>query len=192
MYFAHGSRMHQITGFPTIVVRGSADAGDLGAAMRRYVREMDGHVAIDSVAPLPSLVAASWAQPRFAASVVSGFAALAMALAGIGLYGALSYSVSQRRRELGVRAALGAPRAALVGLVVREGLSVTLLGVGLGAAGAALSTRLMTRLLFGTSPLDGPSFTLGPALLIGVGIVASLLPAMRAASTDPAKAIRGE
>ena len=112
-----------------------------------------------------TLVAASWAQPRFAASVVSGFAVLAMALAGIGLYGALSYSVSQRRRELGVRAALGATRGALVGLVLREGVWVTLLGVGLGVVAAGLLTRLMTRLLFGTSPLDALSFPLGPALL---------------------------
>ena len=97
MYFAHGSRTHQITGFPTIVVRGSADAVDLGAAMRRYLREIDGSVAIDSLAPLSTLVAASWAQPRFAASVVSGFAVLAMALAAIGLCGALSYGVSARR-----------------------------------------------------------------------------------------------
>ena len=192
MYFAHGSRTHSITGFPTIVVRGSADPTNLGAAMRRYVHEIDGSVAIDSVSPLRKLVTASWAQPRFAASVMSGFAVLAMALAGIGLYGALSYGVSQRRRELGVRAALGATRGALVGLVLREGLWVTVLGVGLGVAAAGLLTRLMTRLLFGTSPLDGLSFTVGPALLIGVGIVASLLPAMRAASTDPAKVLRGE
>jgi putative ABC transport system permease protein len=191
MYFAHASRTHRIVGFPTFVVRG-ADEAALEAAMRRYAREIDGDVAIDSVAPLRTLVIASWAQPRFAAAVVSGFAVLAMGLAAIGLYGALSYSVSQRRRELGVRAALGATRAALVGLVLREGVWVTLLGVGLGMGVASLLTRLMTRLLFGTSPLDTLSFTLGPALLFLVGIAASLLPALRAASTDPAKVLRGE
>lgn len=191
MYFGHGSRTHLITGLPTVVVRGPADPAELGAAMRRYAREIDGAVAIDSVAPLGTLVAASWAQPRFAASVVSGFAVLAMALAGIGLYGALSYGVSQRRRELGIRAALGATRGALVGLVVREGLWVTLVGVVVGVAAAGLLSRLMTRLLFSTSPLDGLSFMVGPILLIGVGIVASLLPALRAAATDPAKVLRG-
>ena len=144
MYFVHGSRTHRISGFPTFVVRGSASHTELAATLRRLVREIDGGTAIDSVTPLRTLVSASWAQPRFAASVVSGFAVLAIGLAGIGLYGALSYSVSQRRRELGVRAALGATRGALVGLVLREGILVTLAGVGLGIVAASLLTRLMT------------------------------------------------
>jgi predicted lysophospholipase L1 biosynthesis ABC-type transport system permease subunit len=192
MYFVHGSRTHRITGFPTFVVRGSASPGELAATLRRLAREIDEGTAIDSVMPLRALVSASWAQPRFAASVVSGFAVLAMVLAGIGLYGALSYSVSQRRRELGVRAALGATRGALVRLVLREGASVTLAGVGLGILAAGLLTRLMTSLLFGTSPLDALSFALGPALLVAVGVAASLVPAVRVASIDPAKVLRDE
>ena len=128
----------------------------------------------------------------FAASVVSGFAVLAIGLAGIGLYGALSFSVSQRRRELGVRAALGATRGALVTLVLREGVSVTLAGVGFGIVAASLLARLMTGLLFGTSPLDALSFSFGPALLVIVGIAASLVPALRAASIDPVRVVRGE
>ena len=170
----------------------SAGHTELTATLRRLVREIDGGAAIDSVAPLRTLVSASWAQPRFAASVVSGFARLAIGLAAIGLYGALSYSVSQRRRELGVRAALGATRGALVRLVLREGVSVTLAGVGLGIIAASLLTRLMTSLLFGTSPLDALSFSLGPALLVVVGVAASLVPALRAASIDPARVLRGE
>ena len=192
MYFVHGSRTQRITGFPTFVVRGSASHAELTANLRQFVHEIDEGAAIDSVAPLRDLVSTSWAQPRFAASVVSGFAVLALVLAGIGLYGALSYSVSQQRRELGVRAALGATRGALVKLVLREGVSVTLAGVGLGVAAASLLTRLMTSLLFGTSPLDALSFSAGPVLLITVGGAASLIPALRAASIDPANVLRGE
>ncbi len=147
---------------------------------------------VDRLVPLRTLVAASWDQPRFAASVVSGFAALAMALAGVGLYGALSYSVSQRRRELGLRAALGASRPTLVRLILREGLSVTLVGLGVGVIAASLVTRLMRGLLFGVTPLDGAAFTLGPLLLVAVGMVACVLPAMRAASIDPAIVLRAE
>jgi putative ABC transport system permease protein len=192
MYFMHGSRTHRISGFPTFVVRGSPSDAELTSMLRRLVREIDGGAAIDSVTPLRMLLSASWAQPRFAASVMSGFAVLAIGLAGIGLYGALSYSVSQRRRELAVRAALGATRGALVRLMLREGISVTLAGVGLGIVAASLLTRLMTALLFGTSPLDAVSFSLGPALLVIVGIAASFVPALRAASINPAMALRGE
>ena len=192
MYFIHGSRTLRISGFPTFVVRGSATHAELAATLRRLTREIDAGAAVDSVTPLEVLVSASWAQPRFAASVVSGFAVLAIVLAGVGLYGAMSYSVSQRRRELGVRAALGATRGRLVGLVLREGVSVTLAGVGLGIVAASLLTRLMTSLLFGTSPLDTLSFSVGPAVLIAVSVVASLVPALRAASIDPVKALRGE
>lgn len=119
-------------------------------------------------------------------------ALLAMGLAGVGLYAALSYGVSQRRRELGVRAALGASRRQLVRLVLREGLAVTLAGVVLGVAAASGLTRLMDRLLFATSPLDALASTLGPALLIAVGVAASLLPALRAASADPSTVLRGD
>jgi putative ABC transport system permease protein len=192
LHFVHGSRTHRISGFPAFVVRGSATPTELASTLRRLVREIDSGTAIDSVTSLRTLVSASWAQSRFAASVVSGFALLAIGLAGIGLYGALSYSVSQRRRELGVRAALGATRGALVTLVLREGVSVTFAGVAFGIAAASLLTRLMTRLLFGTSPLDALSFSLGPALLVIVGIAASLVPAWRAASIDPARVLRGD
>jgi len=192
MYFVHGSRTHRITGFPTFVVRGSTSHAQLAATLRRLVRETDQGTAIDSVTPLPTLVSASWAQPRFAASLVSGFAVLAIVLAGIGLYGALSYSVSQRRRELGVRAALGATRGALVRLVLREGVLVTLAGIALGIVAASLLSGLMTSLLFGTSALDALSFSLGPALFVTISVAASLIPALRVASIDPATVLRGE
>jgi putative ABC transport system permease protein len=192
IYFAHGSRTHHIAGLVNVAVRSSGPDAALASALRQLVREIDEGAAIDRLTPLSTLTAASWDQPRFAASVVSAFAVLAMGLAGIGLYGALAYSVAQRRRELGVRAALGATRPALVRLVVREGLSVTAAGVGLGMVAAALLTRLMARLLFGTSPFDALAFTAGPALLVASALAASIVPALRAASTDPASVLRGE
>jgi ABC-type antimicrobial peptide transport system permease subunit len=132
------------------------------------------------------------AQPRFATTLLVTFAAVALALASVGLYGVLSYAVSQRRRELAVRAALGAPRGELVALVLREGLLVTSIGLALGLAGAAALTRVMQSLLFGVTPLDPVAFAAAPALLVPVACLACLLPANRAASTDPAEALRAE
>jgi putative ABC transport system permease protein len=107
------------------------------------------------------------------------------------LYGALSYSVSQRVRELAIRAALGARPIHLVRLVVREGLAVTLPGIALGVIGAGLFARLMRDLLFGVAPLDRVAFTVAPVVLVLVSLAACLGPALRAASTDPATTLRG-
>jgi putative ABC transport system permease protein len=192
IYFVQGSSAQQIDGFVNFVVRYSGDPAALSRTLGRYVREADPGAVVDRVVPLRTLVASSWDQPRFATSVVSGFAALAMGLAGVGLYGALAYGVSQRRRELGLRAALGASRRSLVGLVLREGLSVTLAGLAVGVVAASLVTGLMRGLLFGIKPLDAAAFTLGPSLLLAVSVVACVLPALRAASTDPAVALRDE
>jgi len=193
IYAVHGSRPgDRIAGSVHVVVRTAGDDPALPARLRQDVREIDPRAAIDRLAPLRTFVSASWDRPRFAASVMTAFALLAMGLAGVGLYAALSYGVSQRRRELGVRAALGATRPALVRLVLREGLAVTLAGMGLGVAAASVFTRAMDRLLFATSPLDALAFTLGPALLIAVGVAASALPALRAASADPSTVLRGD
>jgi ABC-type antimicrobial peptide transport system permease subunit len=142
--------------------------------------------------PLTHRLSSSFAQPRFAAAVLGAFAVLALVLAAVGLYGVLSYTVSQRRRELGVRSALGAARADLVRLVVREGLTMTIAGVAGGAIAAAALTRLMTRLLFGVTALDATSYAAAPMVMIPVAVAACLLPALRAAKVDPATALRGE
>jgi putative ABC transport system permease protein len=193
IYFAHGSSTQRIGGYVNVLVRSSGgDDAALSVALRRYVREVDAGAVVDRLVPLRTLVASSYDQPRFATTVMSGFAALAMALAGVGLYGALSYSVSQRRREIGLRAALGASRPSIVRLVLREGFSVTVVGLGVGILVATLVTRLMRGLIFGVTPLDGAAFTLGPLLLVAVSVVACVVPAMRAASIDPAVALRGD
>ena len=111
-------------------------------------------------------------------------------LASVGLYGVLSYSVSQRRREFGVRAALGASRRRLLLLVLREGLTLTAIGITLGLAGAAALTRLMQSALFGITPLDPTSFALAASLLLTVALAACLIPGTRAASVDPAESFR--
>jgi ABC-type antimicrobial peptide transport system permease subunit len=147
---------------------------------------------VERVDRLADRVSASMAQPRFAATVVIAFAALGVTLAGLGLFAALSYSVSQRRRELSVRAALGANAGHLLRLVIGHGLLVTCVGAVLGLAGAAGLTRLLQALLFQVQPLDALSFIGAPMTLLPFAVLASLLPAMRASSVDPAAVLRGE
>ena len=137
-------------------------------------------------------VAASVDQPRFATTVLATFALLALALASVGLYGVLSYGVSQRRRELGLRAALGAARPELVRQVIREGLTVTVVGLLCGLAGAAALTRLMAVCPVRRRAARSRVFRAGARAAHGRGGRGVLLPAARAASTDPADALRCE
>jgi putative ABC transport system permease protein len=120
------------------------------------------------------------------------FAALALTLAAVGLYGVLSYGVSQRRREIGLRSALGASRSTILRHVIHDGLRVTTIGLVVGLITAAATTRLMQSALFGITALDPLSFAVAPILLIPIAVAACLVPARRAASTDPAVALRYE
>jgi putative ABC transport system permease protein len=175
-----------------LVVRAERDPTMLAADIRRVVLDLEPRAAFDDVSPLTTKVAASVSEPRFSASVLAGFAGLAVLLAAIGLYGVLSYGVAERRREMGVRAAMGASRQQLVGLIVREGLGVVVVGLLLGLAGAAALSRVMQGLLFGVTSLDLWVYLAAPAVLVVVAIVACLLPARRAASVDPVEALRCE
>ncbi len=174
----------------SLVVRTRGNAGAMAPVIRGIVLETDKNSVIDELGPLSQRVSASVSQPRFATSVMVTFAAVALILAAVGLYGVLSYNVTQRRRELGVRAALGATRGNLVGMVVRDGMTFIVAGLLLGIAGAAFLTELMSSLLFGISPLDSVSFGIAPAVLLGIALLACALPARRAASADPAEALR--
>jgi putative ABC transport system permease protein len=156
------------------------------------VRESDHAAVVEQVAPLANLLARSVDQPRFSMMVLATFATLALALASVGLYGVVSYSVARRRRELGIRAAIGASRFDLVLLVLREGLGVTVVGVGIGLLLSIWLTQFMRTILFGVTPLDGLTFAAAPLVLIAMAILACARPACRAAATDPAVALRAE
>jgi len=191
LYFIHGSHGQRIAGRQVkVVLRATGNPASLAPDVRSRVLQADREAVTDRVEPLTTTVAASLNAPRFAAAVVTGFASVAMVLAAIGLYGVLSYSVSQRTRELAIRAALGARRADLVGLVLREGLTVTLAGIALGVLVAGLFTRLMQDLLFGIVPLDAVAFSVAPAILVVTSLGACLGPAARAAAVDPATLLR--
>ncbi|HSC27646.1 MAG TPA: ABC transporter permease [Vicinamibacterales bacterium] len=183
---------HRFTSQLSLVVRTAGDPLAVVPVLRSIVRDVDPSAAVDDVAPLATRMSESMGQPRFSAAVLALFAIAALALAATGLYGVLSYQVLQRRREMGVRAALGASRGRLLALVLREGLAVTVAGLVLGLGAAALLTRLMEGLLFGVTPLDAPAFLAAPIVLLAVALLACLLPARRAAGVDPAEALRAE
>jgi ABC-type antimicrobial peptide transport system permease subunit len=156
------------------------------------VREIEPSAALGRVGTLSSQVADSVSEPRFSTAVLGAFALLALGIAVTGLYGVLSYNVTQRRKEIGIRAALGATRIDLIGLVVRQGLTVTLVGLGAGVLVAALAARRLEPLLFGIAPLDLASFVTMPVILLIVASLACVIPARRAAATDPATTLRAE
>jgi putative ABC transport system permease protein len=191
LYFVHGSHGQRISGRVNLVIRTPGRPAALADEVRKLIHQVERDAVVDPIQPLKTTVSASLDAPRFAALVVAALASVAIVLAAVGLYGVLSYGVSQRVGELGIRAALGARRSDLVGLVLREGLSVTCAGILLGIIGASLFTRLMHDLLFGVTPLDAVSFMVAPAVLVVASVTACLGPALRAASIDPATSLRG-
>ncbi|HET7248260.1 MAG TPA: ABC transporter permease [Gemmatimonadales bacterium] len=170
-------------------------AGDPLAALpsvRAAVRSVDPELPLANVSTMDQLIESSTGQRRFAMVLLMGFALLAMTLASIGLYGVMSYTVSQRARELGVRLALGADTREVLGLVLVQGLRLTLVGVAIGLVAAFGVTRVMKNMLFGLSSTDPLTFIAISILLVGVALVASYLPALRATRVDPVVALRTE
>jgi predicted permease len=165
---------------------------DLVAPLRSIVSELRADAAVDGVEPLSAQLATSVAQPRFAAVVVLSLSGLALLLAAIGLYGVLAYTVALRRREMGVRTALGATRGRLVWMVVREGVLVAVAGIAAGAGAAVALQPLIRSVLVGITPLDPWSFGGAAVALLAVATLASLIPARRAAGTDAVVALRAE
>jgi ABC-type antimicrobial peptide transport system permease subunit len=156
------------------------------------MRQLDPDVPVFGLGTVASARSASAAQPRFYMLLLGAFALLALALATVGIYGVLSYAVSLRARELGIRIALGASAAQVIRQVLRQGLRMTIAGMVVGLIGAMLLTRLITSLLFGVRPLDPLTFVAVCLTLLAAAVAACWLPARRAAHADPLEVMRAE
>jgi len=175
-----------------IIKTEAIDPLSLTAAVRNEMGALDRELPVTQISTLEQRFSKSVAQPRFRTALVALFAALAMVLASIGIYGVISYSVTQRTHELGIRIALGARSRDVVMLVVRQGMKLAVIGLGLGLLGALALTRLMTKLLFGVSATDPATFALIALLLTLVVLLACYIPARRATKVDPLTALRHE
>jgi putative ABC transport system permease protein len=173
-------------------VRTRTEAAAFLPVVRREVAALDSSQAVTSVATMQQLVATNLARPRFSAVLLNWLSALALLLAGVGIYGVVAYSVGQRTGEIGIRIALGAQTKDILRLVMTEGLRVALAGVTIGLLAALLLTRLMSSLLFGVGANDPFTFAAIALVLGGVALLACYLPARRAARVDPMNALRQE
>jgi putative ABC transport system permease protein len=175
-----------------LVVRTAADPDAMVSTIRRAVVGIDPSIPVYGIQPMRFYVAQATEQPRLSAMLVTGFAALALVLAAVGVYGVLAYLVSQRTREIGVRVALGARRVDIVRHIVVQGLILAVVGLAIGLAGAAALANLLGTLLYEVSPRDGATFATTALVLAIVATVASVIPARRASSVDPLIALRAE
>jgi ABC-type antimicrobial peptide transport system permease subunit len=171
-------------------VRGSASTGVLAGAAREAVRSFDPQLAVTDLAPLGELVSGSLGDQRFRAVVLVAFAAAALVLAALGVYGVLAYAVASRTREIGVRLAVGAPRGRLFAMVLRDGLRPVLAGVAAGLPLACAAAVLGRSLLFGIAPADPLTYAATVAVLGAVALLACLVPAARAIRVDPLVCLR--
>ena len=176
----------------TLLVRSSGDATQLAAEIRGVVSALNPSVPVSQVETLPGWISQAVAGPRSTASLFSIFAAFALLLGAVGIYGVISYFVAQRTREIGIRLALGARRKEVLLLIVGQSARLAVLGVGIGLIGALLLTRLMSSLLYGVAASDPLIYTVVALLLLMVALAASYLPARRAMRVDPVVALRYE
>ena len=179
-------------GDATFVVRFAAEPAALTGAVRAVVREIDANLPMFNVRTQQEQIDRQFTQERLFARLCSFFGALALLLAAVGLYGLMSYAVVRRTGEIGLRMALGALPSHVLGMIVRESMSLVVLGVLIGIGAAWGATRWISSMLFGLSATDPVTYAMVAALLLTVAIFACLLPARRASKVDPMTALRTE
>jgi putative ABC transport system permease protein len=189
VYFALRQEYESST---TLLVRATGDSNAVLTAVRNAVQEMDASLPIFDVKTFEEHLGLSLFPARVAAGFLGAFGLVALLLAAIGIYGVTSYGVAQRTREIGIRIALGAARKDVILMIVRHGMVLTGIGIGIGIVGAIALTRLMEAVLYGISATDFVTFTSVSLILAGVVFVAGYLPARRAARVDPMRALRYE
>jgi len=177
-------------GHMSFVVRAAGDPALLLPAMRRALRDADPNQPIGSIGTMESAISATVAEPLFQARLIGAFSVVALVLAAIGIYGVVAYSVAERTHEIGIRVALGAGRADVIGMVLRRLLVLLVPGMAFGVIGALATTRVLSSLLFEIRPNDPATFITVAVLLAGVAIIAGMVPARRGSRVDPLVALR--
>jgi putative ABC transport system permease protein len=188
MYMPHA----QVGSFAAnaLVVRTKVDPLSIATSVRNQVWAIDKDQPVSDIRSMDDIVSEAVARQRFSMLLLGVFAALALVLAAVGIYGVMSYSVAQRTHEIGIRMALGAQRSDVLKMTVKQGLKLVVAGLVIGLAAAFVLTRVMASLLFGVSATDPVTFVSISLVLIGVAALASYIPALRATKVDPLVALR--
>ena len=185
--------LYQVTGRAFgLLLRSSSDPASLSEPARRVIQSVDPNLPVFGERTLSRLVDNSLGRQRFSAQLMGAFAALAMMLSAVGIYGVLAYSIGQRTREIGVRIALGARHGSVIGMVLRQAIGMILAGAGIGLVCALVFSRLLGKLLYGVSAADPVVFASVPLVLVGVALAAAYVPARRATRIDPLLALRAD
>ena len=195
-FYVPHTQWHKSIGFPiramTLVIRTPGAPAALAPSVRDAIRQLDPNLPVADVRTMTDVVGAALSTPRFTSALLSMFAVLALTLSAIGIYGVLSYVVSRRTREIGIRVAIGADRITVLRMVLSSGLTLAVTGVAAGVVAALLTTRLLRGLLHDVTPADPLTFAAVASGLIVVALLASLVPAWRATRVDPVIALKSE
>jgi putative ABC transport system permease protein len=175
-----------------VFLRSRSGVENLGDAVRSVVEKMDPNVPVHSISSMDQIIARSMADRRFSLDLLGVFAAAALLLAAIGIYGVMSYSFSQRTHEVGIRIALGAQRVDILRMALAEGMRIVLIGLAAGLIGAAIMTRFFQAMLFDVRPIDPTTYICVSAVLASIALLACYIPAQRATRVDPLVALREE